>query len=150
MNVLPIACHSQHQENEKIVVTYGSFDLFHIGHLNLLKRLKGLGSQLFVGVSTDEFNLIKGKKTVVPYVARAQIVEAIEFVDGVFPEENWEQKQQDIVRLGAHIFAMGDDWVGKFDHLSTHCEVVYLPRTLDVSTTEIKMQVQQQISDKLH
>lgn len=133
----------------KTVITYGTFDLFHIGHLNLLRRLKSLGDRLVVGVSTDEFNAIKGKKTVVPYEHRVAIVEAIRQVDAVFPENNWEQKRADVVREKADIFAMGDDWVGKFDDLSDLCEVVYLPRTRDVSTTEIKQLVTSLHQDKV-
>lgn len=123
------------------VITYGTFDLFHIGHLRLLQRLRGLGDRLVVGVSTDEFNAVKGKKTVVPYAHRADIVASIREVDVVFPEDNWAQKRDDIVRERADIFAMGDDWVGRFDDLSDLCKVVYLPRTRDVSTTEIRQMV---------
>jgi glycerol-3-phosphate cytidylyltransferase len=123
------------------VITYGTFDLFHIGHLRLLQRLRSLGDRLVVGVSTDEFNAVKGKKTVVPYAHRADIVASIREVDAVFPEDNWAQKRDDIVRERADIFAMGDDWVGRFDDLSDLCKVVYLPRTRDVSTTEIRQMV---------
>jgi glycerol-3-phosphate cytidylyltransferase len=123
------------------VITYGTFDLFHIGHLRLLQRLRSLGDRLVVGVSTDEFNAVKGKKTVVPYAHRADIVASIREVDTVFPEDNWAQKRDDIVRERADIFAMGDDWVGRFDDLSDLCKVVYLPRTRDVSTTEIRQMV---------
>jgi glycerol-3-phosphate cytidylyltransferase len=123
------------------VITYGTFDLFHIGHLRLLQRLRSLGDRLVVGVSTDEFNAVKGKKTVVPYAHRADIVASIREVDVVFPEDNWAQKRDDIVRERADIFAMGDDWVGRFDDLSDLCKVVYLPRTRDVSTTEIRQMV---------
>jgi glycerol-3-phosphate cytidylyltransferase len=133
----------------KTVITYGTFDLFHIGHLNLLRRLKSLGDRLVVGVSTDEFNAVKGKKTVVSFEHRVAIVEAIRQVDAVFPEDNWEQKRADIVREKADIFAMGDDWVGKFDDLRDLCQVVYLPRTRDVSTTEIKQLVTSLHQDKV-
>jgi len=122
----------------KTVLTYGTFDLFHIGHVNLLRRLKALGDRLVVGVSSEEFNSIKGKKTVMPFEHRAAVVKACRYVDAVFPELTWEQKREDIKREKARIFAMGDDWIGKFDDLSDLCEVVYLPRTQDVSTTEIK------------
>jgi glycerol-3-phosphate cytidylyltransferase len=122
----------------KIVLTYGTFDMFHIGHLNLLQRLRALGDQLIVAISTDEFNALKGKKTLIPYEQRAQIVGAIKGVDLVIPEENWEQKIDDIRRLDVDIFAMGNDWEGKFDFLKEYCKVVYLPRTEDISTTEIK------------
>lgn len=122
----------------KIVLTYGTFDMFHIGHLNLLQRLSALGDKLIVAVSTDEFNALKGKKTLIPYEQRAQIVGAIKGVDLVIPEENWEQKVDDIRRHNVDIFAMGNDWEGKFDFLKEHCDVIYLPRTEEISTTEIK------------
>lgn len=125
----------------KTIITYGTFDLFHIGHLNLLQRLRGLGDRLVVGVSTDDFNALKGKKTIVPYAHRAAIVGSVKTVDAVFPENSWEQKRDDIRREGAHIFAMGDDWAGRFDELRDLCEVIYLPRTRDISTTEIKQMV---------
>jgi glycerol-3-phosphate cytidylyltransferase len=133
----------------KTVITYGTFDLFHIGHLRLLQRLRSLGDRLVVGVSTDEFNALKGKKTVVPYDHRVDIVRAVRHVDQAFPEQRWDQKREDIVREGAHIFAMGDDWMGKFDDLEDLCEVVYLPRTRDVSTTEIKQLVAALQADRL-
>ena len=125
----------------KTVITYGTFDLFHVGHVNLLRRLKGLGDRLVVGVSSDEFNSIKGKKTVMPFQHRAQVVSACRYVDAVFPELTWDQKHDDIRREKAGIFAMGDDWAGKFDDLSDLCEVIYLPRTQDISTTEIRQLV---------
>jgi glycerol-3-phosphate cytidylyltransferase len=123
------------------VITYGTFDLFHVGHVNLLRRLRALGDRLVVGCSTDEFNAVKGKKTVMPYVHRATILSSIRYVDKVFPEQDWAQKRDDIRREGAAIFAMGEDWAGKFDDLADACEVVYLPRTQDVSTTEIRQWV---------
>jgi len=123
---------------EKIVITYGTFDLFHVGHIRLLKRLRALGDQLIVGISSDEFNSIKGKKSFFSYDERAEIVESCKYVTSVFPEHHWEQKREDIVKNNATIFAMGDDWEGKFDELGDLCEVVYLPRTEDISTTEIK------------
>lgn len=122
----------------RIVITYGTFDLFHLGHVRLLARLRSLGDQLIVGCSTDEFNELKGKKTVCPYVQRKEILEACRYVDKVFPEMNWDQKRNDIIREKASIFAMGDDWVNKFDELSDIAEVVYLPRTPQISTTDIK------------
>lgn len=122
----------------KTVITYGTFDLFHIGHLRLLQRLKALGSRVIVGVSTDEFNLGKGKKCLIPYEQRADIVSNLKQVDMVIPESSWEQKEQDIVTYGVDVFAMGSDWKGKFDYLEEYCEVVYLERTEGVSTTEIK------------
>lgn len=125
----------------KTVITYGTFDLFHIGHVNLLRRLRALGDRLVVGCSTDEFNALKGKKTVMPFAHRAEILASLRHVDHVFPEATWEQKREDIVRERADIFAMGDDWTGRFDDLGDLCEVVYLPRTRDVSTTEVRQWV---------
>lgn len=125
----------------KTVLTYGTFDLFHIGHVNLLRRLRDLGDRLVVGCSTDAFNQSKGKQTVMPYAHREAILRSNRYVDDVFPEESWAQKRADIVRESASIFAMGDDWVGHFDELEELCEVVYLPRTRDVSTTDVKQWV---------
>ncbi len=122
----------------KTVLTYGTFDMFHIGHLKLLERLSKLGNKLIVAISTDEFNKLKGKKTIIPYSQRAEIVEAIKYVDMVIPENNWKQKVEDIKKYNIDIFSMGDDWNGKFDELQEYCEVVYLPRTKDISTTQIK------------
>lgn len=123
------------------VLTYGTFDLFHIGHLRLIERLQGLGDRLVIGISTDEFNARKGKQSVIPYADRAAIVAAIRGVDEVFPEHGWDQKVSDIKRLGADVFAMGDDWAGKFDDLAEHCKVIYLERTAGISTTKIKGQL---------
>jgi glycerol-3-phosphate cytidylyltransferase len=123
------------------VITYGTFDLFHIGHLRLLKRVKELGNHLSVSISTDEFNSVKGKKTLIPYEQRKEIVENIKCVDLVIPETCWEQKIEDIKKYEIDIFAMGNDWDGKFDFLKEYCEVIYLPRTEDISSTEIKKQM---------
>ena len=123
------------------IITYGTFDLFHIGHLRLLQRVKNLGNHLTVAVSTDDFNAIKGKKTLISYDQRREIVENIKCVDQVIPETCWEQKEEDIKNFDIDIFAMGNDWQGKFDFLRDHCEVVYLPRTDDISSTEIKKQM---------
>jgi glycerol-3-phosphate cytidylyltransferase len=122
----------------KRVITYGTFDLFHIGHLNILERLRALGDHLVVAISTDDFNTIKNKQCVVPYAERARIVRALRCVDEVIPEENWEQKIDDITRLQINVFGMGSDWEGKFDHLAKHCDVVYLPRTEGISTTSLR------------
>lgn len=119
-------------------ITYGTFDLFHIGHLKLLERIKSMCSNLIVAVSTDEFNELKGKKCVIPYEQRAAIVAGIKYVDKVIPEYNWEQKQEDIEKYNVDCFVIGNDWEGKFDFLKEKCEVVYLPRTNGISTTEIK------------
>jgi len=127
----------------KTILTYGTYDMFHIGHLKLLKRLKSLGDKLIVAVSTDEFNEIKGKKTIIPYEQRAEIVEAIKYVDMVIPENNWEQKVTDIQKYNVDVFSMGHDWEGKFDELKEYCEVLYLPRTEGISTTVLKEQLKQ-------
>ncbi|WP_102429806.1 adenylyltransferase/cytidyltransferase family protein, partial [Vibrio breoganii] len=107
------------------VITYGTFDLFHVGHVRLLQRLSKLGDRLVVGISSDQFNEKKGKKSFFSYQERAEIVAACKYVDEVFPENNWEQKADDINIYSADIFAMGDDWVGKFDYLNKYCKVVY-------------------------
>lgn len=122
----------------KVVLTYGTFDLLHIGHINLFSRLKSMGDRLIVGVSTDTFNHRKGKKSVMPFEHRLEIVSSISYVDLVFPEESWEQKKSDIVKYNVDIFAMGDDWKGHFDSLRDYCEVIYLPRTEGVSSSEIR------------
>ena len=120
------------------VLTYGTFDMFHIGHLKLLQRLAELGDELVVAVSTDEFNQLKDKTVLIPYEQRAEIVANISCVDKVIPENNWEQKIDDVQKYNVNVFAMGDDWEGKFDFLKEHCEVVYLERTKDISTTQLK------------
>lgn len=122
----------------KKVITYGTFDLFHLGHLNILKRAKELGNYLIVAVSTDEFNKIKNKTCYYSFEERKKIVEAIKYVDEVIAEENWEQKIHDIKKYNIDIFVMGDDWAGKFDNLKNYCDVVYLERTPNISTTKIK------------
>lgn len=126
----------------KTVITYGTFDIFHVGHLRLLRRARELGDRLLVGVSTDEFNAQKGKKSVFTFEERAEIVGSIKFVDEVFAENSWDQKRADIERFGAHVFVIGDDWTGRFDNLKDLAEVVYLPRTPSVSTTEVKSSLQ--------
>ncbi len=124
----------------KRVITYGTFDLLHYGHINLLKRAKALGDYLVVVLSSDEFNWNeKHKKCYFTYEERKQLVEAIRFVDLVIPENNWEQKVNDVLEYHIDTFVMGDDWVGKFDFLKEYCEVVYLSRTPEISTTQIKM-----------
>lgn len=124
-----------------IVLTYGTFDLFHVGHLRLLQRLADMGDRLIVGVSTDEFNAVKGKLATIPYADRAAIVAGIRGVDTVIAEESWNQKPRDIARYGVTHFCMGDDWLGKFDHLKPLCEIVYLERTKGVSSTKIRGQL---------
>lgn len=123
---------------KKTIITYGTFDMFHIGHLRLLKRLKSMGDELIVAVSSDEFNKGKGKKVIIPYEQRAEIVENIKCVDKVIPEDSWEQKVKDVKKYNVDVFAMGDDWEGKFDFLQEYCEVVYLERTENISTTKLK------------
>ena len=122
----------------KRVITYGTFDVLHYGHINLLRRAKSLGDYLIVVLSSDEFNQLKNKKSYYTYEQRKKILEACRYVDLVVPEYNWEQKIDDIRKYQANIFVMGDDWKGKFDFLKNCCEVVYLPRTPDVSSTETK------------
>ena len=122
----------------KRVLTYGTFDFLHIGHINILRRAKALGGYLAVGLSTDEFNKLKHKQSYSSYAERKEILEAIRFVDLVIPERTWEQKVDDIKENRIDIFVMGDDWEGKFDHLKEYCEVVYLPRTENISSTLIK------------
>ncbi len=123
----------------KRVITYGTFDLLHYGHINLLRRAKELGDYLIVALSTDEFNSIeKNKICYFSYEQRKSLLEAIRYVDLVIPEENWEQKRQDVKEYHIDTFVMGDDWKGKFDFLKDLCEVVYLPRTPEISSTQIK------------
>lgn len=124
----------------KRVITYGTFDLLHYGHINLLKRAHQLGDYLIVALSTDEFNIIqKGKKCYFPYEERKQMLESIRYVDLVIPENSWDQKADDINKYFIDVFVMGDDWTGKFDFLEAKgTEVVYLPRTPEISTTQIK------------
>lgn len=123
----------------KRVITYGTFDLLHYGHINLLRRARELGDYLVVALSTDEFNWNqKQKKCYFPYEERKRMLEAIRYVDLVIPEESWEQKTTDVDKYQIGVFVMGDDWAGKFDFLKPQCEVVYLPRTPEISTTKIK------------
>ncbi|MDN3425810.1 glycerol-3-phosphate cytidylyltransferase [Microbacterium sp. APC 3898] len=122
----------------KKVITYGTFDLIHHGHINILKRAKEYGDYLIVGLSSDEFNAIKGKAAYHSYEERKLILEAIKYVDEVIPEHNWGQKVDDIQKNNVDLFVMGSDWEGKFDELMDYCEVLYLPRTEGISTTKIK------------
>lgn len=122
----------------KKVITYGTFDLIHHGHINILRRAKERGDYLIVGLSSDEFNAIKGKAAYHSYEERKLILEAIKFVDEVVPEHNWGQKVSDIKTHEVDLFIMGSDWEGKFDELKEHCDVVYLPRTDGISTSKIK------------
>ena len=125
----------------RTALTYGTYDLFHIGHVRLFERIKQRYDRLVVAVSTDEFNAIKGKQSVVPYADRVAMVAACRWVDAVIPETDWSQKQTDIVAHDADVVVMGSDWEGRFDHLKPLCDVVYLPRTEGVSSTELKADV---------
>lgn len=126
----------------KRVITYGTFDLLHYGHINLLRRAKERGDYLIVALSTDEFNWReKKKKSFFTYNQRKELLEAIRYVDLVIPEDNWEQKINDIKEFKVDTFVIGDDWIGKFDFLKDFCEVVYLPRTPEISTTQIKSEL---------
>jgi glycerol-3-phosphate cytidylyltransferase len=122
----------------KRVLTYGTFDYLHIGHVNILRRAKALGDYLVVGLSTDEFNWLKHKQSHSSFEERKAILESIRYVDLVIPEATWEQKPDDIRKHSIDIFVMGDDWEGKFDSLRDYCEVAYLPRTQNISTSIIK------------
>ena len=124
----------------KKVITYGTFDLLHYGHINLLRRAKSLGDYLIVGLSTDEFNNTKkNKESYFDYENRKSLLDAVKYVDLVIPEETWDQKVLDIQKYNVDIFVIGDDWKGKFDYLEDFgIEVVYLPRTKEISTTKIK------------
>lgn len=123
------------------IITYGTFDVLHRGHINLLKRAKALGDELYVGLSSDEFNAGKNKNSVLPYDDRKCVLESLFFVDFVFKEEQWDQKIPDVIKYGIDVFVIGDDWEGHFDFLKPHCKVMYLPRTPGVSTTLLKEKV---------
>ena len=133
----------------KRVLTYGTFDLLHYGHINLLRRAKALGDYLIVALSTDEFNESKGKKAYHNYETRKEMLEAIRYVDLVIPEENWEQKKDDVERYYIDTVVMGSDWAGsdRFEYLNDYCEVVYLDRTEGISTTQIKEELGLQEAD---
>ena len=125
----------------KRVLTYGTYDILHIGHINLLRRARALGDYLVVGLSTDEFNSVKHKMSFFPYKQRKIILESVRYVDMVIPENDWDQKILDVKKHNIDIFVMGDDWKGKFDFLKEYCEVVYLKRTKDISTTMLKGEI---------
>lgn len=129
----------------KRIITYGTFDLLHHGHINILKRAKEMGDYLIVGLSSDEFNALKGKGAYHSYAERKLILEAIKYVDEVIPEHNWGQKIEDIKNNNIDIFVMGSDWEGKFDELADYCEVVYLSRTEGISTSKIKSDLLNQL-----
>src|SRR5699024_8404052 len=122
----------------KRIITYGTFDILHAGHINLLRRAKELGDYLIVGISTDKFNEMKGKQAYYSFEQRKAIVEAVKYVDKVIPEDSWEQKADDIKNYDIDILVRGDNWKGEFDELKELCEVEYLPRTVGISSTKIK------------
>lgn len=122
----------------KKVITYGTFDLLHYGHIHLLRRARELGDYLIVALSTDSFNAIKEKQSYFSYEERKLILESIKYVDQIIEENNWEQKIRDIQKYNIDTLVMGNDWVGKFDELKNYCEVIYLSRTPEISTTRIK------------
>ena len=125
----------------KRILTYGTFDLLHWGHINLLQRARELGDYLVVAISTDDFKDLKGKRSYHSFESRKRILEAIRYVDEVIPEHTWEQKIEDVKRHNIDVFVMGDDWKGKFDFLKDYCEVIYLPRTVGISTTKSKKEL---------
>lgn len=123
------------------VITYGTFDTLHHGHIRLLRRARALGDYLIVGLSTDEFNYLKNKTAYFNYDDRKQDLEALRYVDLVIPECTWEQKASDIRLYQADVFCIGDDWAGKFDELKSLCQVVYLQRTPGISSTAIRQRI---------
>ena len=125
----------------KRVITYGTYDLLHYGHIELLRRAREMGDYLVVALSTDEFNRIKNKKSYYNYEQRKMMLESIRYVDLVIPESNWDQKPQDVETYDIDIFVMGHDWEGEFDFLKDKCEVIYLNRTEGISTTKIKQEL---------
>ena len=128
----------------KRVITYGTYDMLHYGHINILRRAKEQGDYLIVALSTDEFNWkSKQKKCYFTYEQRKMVLEAVRYVDLVIPEDNWEQKIDDVKNYNVDVFVMGDDWEGKFDFLKDYCDVVYMPRTKGISTTQIKTDLNQ-------
>jgi len=133
--------HPNREVNVKRVLTYGTFDTLHFGHIKLLARARALGDYLIVGLSTDEFNRLKNKRAFHSWDERKTLLEALRYVDLVIPENTWEQKLDDVRLYKADVFVMGSDWAGKFDDLSTECEVVYLGRTEGVSSTKIRQVV---------
>lgn len=122
----------------RTIITYGTFDILHVGHINLLRRARALGDRLIVGLSTDEFNRIKHKTSLLDYANRKVVLEAMRDVDLVIPEQTWEQKIEDVRKYAVDTFVIGDDWRGEFDFLGEFCKVVYLQRTADISSSSIK------------
>ena len=130
MNIIDSKC--------KNVLTYGTFDLLHYGHMEILRKASLLGGKLIVGVSTDKFNEKKGKTCVLPYQKRKELLESIDYVDKVIPEDSWDQKTTDIQDYNIDVFVMGNDWEGKFDKLKDLCKVIYLTRTKGISSSKLK------------
>ena len=137
-NILSIEFDKLVDKKFKTVLTYGTFDLLHYGHLEILRRASLLGDKLIVGISTDEFNELKGKTCVLAYQKRKELLESLDYVDKVIPEDNWAQKVTDVQENNVDIFVMGNDWEGKFDNLKEHCKVIYFQRTKGISTTKLK------------
>ena len=128
-------------DGEVVAITYGTYDLLHVGHVRLFERIKRHADRLIVAVSTDRFNALKGKTSVVPFADRLELVRACRFVDHTIAEDGWDQKERDIAHYGVDLFVMGDDWAGRFDHLAALCEVRYLTRTEGVSSSALKQTV---------
>jgi glycerol-3-phosphate cytidylyltransferase len=129
------------------IITYGTYDLLHIGHIRMLQRCRAFGNCLIVGLSTDDFNLhMKHKRCIQSYEERKAILESLRYVDIVIPEETWEQKEMDVERYAVDTFIIGDDWTGKFDFLKPKCKVIYLPRTAGISTTLRKNEIVQRFA----
>jgi len=136
-------------QRDGIVITYGTYDLLHIGHIKMLQRCRALGSRLIVALSTDEFNRkMKNKVCIQTYAERKEILDSLRYVDLVIPEVSWEQKTKDVKKYGVETFVIGDDWAGHFDFLKELCEVVYLPRTEGISTTIRKEHIVQSYTKK--
>lgn len=125
----------------KRVITYGTYDLLHYGHIELLRRAREMGDYLIVALSTDEFNQVKNKKSYYDYNQRKMMLESIRYVDLVIPEDGWGQKELDVERFDVDVFVMGHDWESEFDFLKDKCEVIYLNRTEGISTTKIKQEL---------
>ena len=134
----------------KKVITYGTFDVLHYGHIRLLKRAKELGDYLIVALSTDEFNALKGKKSFYPYEIRKELLQSSKYVDHISPDKNWEQKISDVQKYNIDVFVIGSDWRGKFDSLKEYCEVVYLERTDGISSTKVRNEIQQSLDVTKH
>ena len=136
-------------KRNKIVLTCGTFDLLHTGHINLLRRAKTFGDYLIVGLSTNKFNKLKNKDNFLPYKQRKVILEAIKYVDKVIPERNQDQEKSDAKKYKVDVFVIGDDYRGEFDELREHCEVIYLKRTPNISTTSLKRSIAKKINSNM-